>query len=263
MPGAICKMSVFSKSLGYQTDIHAFIPVGELEPGQKYQVLYLFHGGHGDDLDYLQFTTLDQLSAKHKLVMIMPDCQNSYYQDMYRGSDFFTYILEELPAICQRIFPISRKRENTFAGGVSMGGYGAVRAAFTAPERYARAISIAGAVDFPSGMYESINHLVWNPFKPYSLNQDPEHVEGTSSDLVALARRLKEKNIPIPPLFVRTGINDIFCHHMIMNIKQPLEELGVSMDYQEATEGHHWDFWAKCLPEAIRWLPLANHAVEG
>ena len=34
------------------------------------------------------------------------------------------------------IFPLSLKREDCFAAGLSMGGYGAVKAALTYPERY-------------------------------------------------------------------------------------------------------------------------------
>ncbi|MDE5801608.1 MAG: hypothetical protein K2I22_01670 [Lachnospiraceae bacterium] len=40
--------------------------------------------------------------------------------------NYFTFVSEELPAICRDFFPnMSDKREDTLAAGLSMGGYGA------------------------------------------------------------------------------------------------------------------------------------------
>lgn len=142
-----------------------------------------------------------------------------------------------------------------------MGGYGALRAALTKPECYARAISIAGALDFPSGMYESIHQLVWNPFKPYSLCEDPLNVKETDSDLFYLARNLKQAGKEVPGLYLRTGRQDIFCHHMNLAAKTAFEKEGIPFDYKVANAKHEWGFWSRCLPEALDWLPLAKCAV--
>ena len=256
-------ISIHSSVLGFNTDINVLIPTEEEKTGEKkrYQVLYLFHGGHGGYTDFKRMTNIESWASARKLAVVMPSAANSFYQDMEKGEAYFTYLTEELPRICQRLFPISRKRENTFAGGVSMGGYGALRVALAKPEQYADAFSIAGAVDFSAGMYESINHLVWNPFKPYSLAKDPLHVTGTDSDLFALVHRLKQENKKIPGIYMRTGTRDIFCHHMNVTARQAFEKEGIPFDYQEADAEHEWGFWAKCLPEALDWLPLAREAV--
>ena len=56
-----------------------------------------------------------------------------------RGWKYFTYVAEEVPRIVQSYLHISPKRENTFVGGTSMGGLGALKLALTYPERYAMA----------------------------------------------------------------------------------------------------------------------------
>lgn len=216
-------MSVPSSVLGFTTDINMLIPTEEKETAgekKRYQVLYLFHGGHGGYTDFKRMTNIESWASARKLAVVMPSAANSFYQDMEKGEAYFTYLTEELPAF-----------------------------------------SIAGAVDFSAGMYEYINHLVWNPFKPYSLAKDPLHVTGTDSDLFALAHRLKQENKKIPGIYMRTGTRDIFCHHMNVTAKQAFEKEGIPFDYQEADAEHEWGFWAKCLPEALDWLPLAREAV--
>ena len=56
--------------------------------------------------------------------------------DMEYGFRYFTYVTEELPAICKDIFRISAEREDTAIIGGSMGGYGALRCALSRPGQY-------------------------------------------------------------------------------------------------------------------------------
>ena len=44
---------------------------------------------------------------------------------------------------------ISPAREDNYIAGLSMGGYGALKAALTFPQRYAAACSLSGALDIP------------------------------------------------------------------------------------------------------------------
>ena len=46
---------------------------------------------------------------------------------MYWGADYFTFLTEELPEIVHYMFPrISKKREDNYIAGFSLGGSGAV-----------------------------------------------------------------------------------------------------------------------------------------
>ena len=63
----------------------------------------------------------------------MPSGENSYYLDIKSGKNYETYITKELPAIILYMFPVSKKRENTFIAGLSMGGTGAFVLAFPLP----------------------------------------------------------------------------------------------------------------------------------
>lgn len=53
---------------------------------------------------------------------------------------------EFLPAM-RAMFPLSDKRQDTFVGGLSMGGYGALKWAFTYPQTFSHLLNFSGGVD--------------------------------------------------------------------------------------------------------------------
>lgn len=66
---------------------------------------------------------------------------------MAYGLPYFTYVSEELPAVCRRMFGLGAARERNYIFGLSMGGYGAMKCALTYPDRYAGAASFSGVAD--------------------------------------------------------------------------------------------------------------------
>ena len=50
---------------------------------------------------------------------------------------YFTWLTKELPRAVADLFRVSSAPEDTYILGASMGGYGALKAALTLPERYA------------------------------------------------------------------------------------------------------------------------------
>ena len=90
-------------------------------PGMKFQVLYLLHGGSGDDSDFIHFSNIVRYADENKVAVVMPCDYNACYTDAPDGPKYYSYLVEELPRVCASMFPISDKREDTFIGGLSMG----------------------------------------------------------------------------------------------------------------------------------------------
>lgn len=59
----------------------------------------------------------------------MPEVQRGFYTDMVYGPAYFTYITEELPRLCASLFRVTEDPARTYIAGLSMGGYGALKAA--------------------------------------------------------------------------------------------------------------------------------------
>lgn len=270
---AYIQCNFFSPTLCFNTDINVIIPTPNsdeilnhkksdyLNDGAKFQVLYLLHGAYGDYSDWMRLTSIEKYAQEHKLAVVMPSASNSFYQNMYRGSDYMTYILDELPSFVNSLFPISRKRENTFVAGLSMGGYGALKMAFEKPEQYAACASLSGAVDF-TGIVKAVeNGEIGGPFRWNHIFEHPEAVEGSDADLFALARKRITEGRTLPRIFQTCGIED-FIYPQNVHAHQVFEEIGLDLTYEEHPGIHDWDYWDTHIRRVIEWLPLANDSVR-
>jgi S-formylglutathione hydrolase FrmB len=120
-------------------------------PARSYPVLYFLHG-LGDNEQTLfnsgGWTLLDDLRRQHKIgefLIAAPEGGRTFYINSADGSvrysDFF--LLEFIPLIETR-YRVGKGRSNRAISGISMGGYGALRFAFSHPEMFS-AISAQSA----------------------------------------------------------------------------------------------------------------------
>ena len=112
-------------------------------PPQRYPVLYFLHG-LGDNEQTLfnsgGWTLLDDLRQRHTIgdfLIVAPEGRRGFYINSADGSvrysDFF--LLEFIPLIESK-YRVSSGRKNRAISGISMGGYGALRFAFSHPEMF-------------------------------------------------------------------------------------------------------------------------------
>jgi S-formylglutathione hydrolase FrmB len=112
-------------------------------PPQSYPVLYFLHG-LGDNEQTLfnsgGWTLLDDLRQQHKIgefLIVAPEGGRTFYinsaDSSVRYSDFF---LQEFVPLIESKYRVSKGRGNRAISGISMGGYGALRFAFSHPEMF-------------------------------------------------------------------------------------------------------------------------------
>lgn len=270
---AFMQCNFFSPVLNHNTDINVFVPTPNsdeilnhkaadyFEEGDKFQTLYLLHGAYGDYSDWYRLTSIEKYAQAHKLAVVMPSVSNSFYQDMYRGSAYLTYMLEELPAFVKSIFPVSEKREDTFVAGLSMGGYGAVKLAFEKPEQYGACASLSGAVDIVKCMEMTENKTVEGPFLWSAIFERPGELEGSDADLFALAKKRISEGRKLPKLYQTVGTED-FIYEANLSAKAKWEEMGTDFTFEEYPGIHDWDFWDAYIQRVLEWLPLKNDSVK-
>jgi len=242
-----------SPVLKRNTHINVILPT-PAEPDEPMlkdmKVLYLLHGLHGDETSWLHFSNIERYANDAKIAVVIPGVGNSWYQNMAHGEDFFTYVTEELYKFVQGLFPVSKKREDTFIAGLSMGGYGAWYLALACPEKYAATASFSGAVDvafryLPPAVLESAPL----PFYVDNCFGDPKTIAGSDRDIFTLFEKAKAKGI-VPRMYQSCGTAD-FLYAMNVAANRKLTEMGAEITWRE-TPGidHVWDFW----DSEIRWL---------
>ena len=104
-------------------------------------VLYLLHGLGDDATAWTRQTAIERYVGPLGVAIVMPQVGRSFYADQVHGQPYWTFLTEELPALVDSMFHVSTRREDTFVAGLSMGGFGAMRWASRAPERFAAAVA--------------------------------------------------------------------------------------------------------------------------
>jgi len=217
-------------------------------------VLYLLHGLSDDASAWQRYTNIEILARAHGLVVVMPSAGRSFYADMANGQAYFSYITDELPAWLAATFRISSARENTFIAGLSMGGYGAFKAAFLRPDLYAAACSLSGVL--------ALNALVAQPDKIE--NQAIMHefdllfggldkLSASLNDPMTWLKNAGASSTPLPRLSAACGLEDDLLP-LNRLFAQAAAQAGVPLQYEEEPGGHDWIYWQRQIEKFIQSL---------
>ena len=268
------QLNFYSNALKKNANVIVFIPTVSADDylmggsvryghkGLKYQTLYLLHGSYGDYLDWSRFTGIERYAQDKVLAVVMPSGENSGYVNMAFGEAYETYLTKELPEFMEKMFPVAKKRENTFIGGLSMGGYGAFHCALKCPERYGCAVSLSGALDMQMLQNSRVPHIT-NMSLNYrkAVYKDFNKIRGSDADIFYLLEEAVKGRKDLPKLYMACGQED-FIFEENENFYNKAEKLSVSVEYIRDHGIHEWDYWDVHIRMALDWLPCKKDLVE-
>jgi S-formylglutathione hydrolase FrmB len=239
----LCDFHWFSEILGKHVGAYVYVPAAGVPP---FATLYLLHGLSDDYTGWLRRSRIEPHAEKHPLMIVMPDGFRGFYTRNAHGPDYARYVAEELVAQIERVFPAIPKREARGVGGLSMGGYGALRLALGYPHVFAAATSHSGAV-----MHGSRNHP-----RPGGALDEIEFRRifgdapvGSDHDLCALAARCLSHGV-LPKIRIDCGTaDDLLADNRDLHAK--LDALRVPHEYAEFPGGHDWDYWDLHVQDAL------------
>jgi putative tributyrin esterase len=278
---ALIKMNFLSKYLGMQTNITVCIPSFSFrdvinkkpdfyQPGMKFQTLYLLHGGSGDDSDYVNFTNIVRYADDNRIAVVMPSAYNHFYADDPQGPRYWKYVSEELPEVCQTLFPLSDKAEDNFVAGLSMGGNGAMKMGVVNGERFAAVLCMSGVAFSPDRLKEFARRRMIDLDDPdlmpmislQSIYGDLDQIKGGPHDIWHRARLNVEQGKKLPKFFLTVGDQDFTREH-VEETYQYLTSLGYDAFFELVPGyGHEWDFWDLTLKKALeQWLPIRHDVI--
>jgi S-formylglutathione hydrolase FrmB len=248
-----------SETLDMQTAMYVIIPDASIQARQRralpaLRVLYLLHGLSDDHTVWQRRTSIERYVEQLELAVVMPNVHRSFYTNMVRGYRYWDFVSTELPRVVRALFPISDRREDTFAAGLSMGGYGAYKLALGKPESFAGAASLSGALAITGASQGSISEEWQNTFG------EPDRVRGTESDLFHLVRSVAHGGGPKPKLYQCCGTED-FLYWQNASFRDAVQPLGLDYCYEEGPGAHEWSYWDKMIVRALEWLELTRSPV--
>ncbi len=255
---ALVQLSLLSQAMGINTNVNILLPDRD-PPAEGYRVLYLLHGYMGDCSDWIRQSMLERYMADTHTLVVMPTGGRSFYTDTLSGDNYWSFLSQELPFLMSRYFPISRHREHTFALGLSMGGYGAVKLGLRQPDNIGYVVSFSGVLDVLKLWSESVIQpdLLPNCTVPPSFDNifgSKEQFKGGENDCIELIRSINSLKCPKISLFCGTGDALLDMNRSFAKLAQ---QVGLPCTYQEFEGGHDWNFWNIALEKALKDLPLS------
>jgi len=228
-----------------------------------YPVIYVLHGGAEESTMWMRMSRVEEYSKRYGFISVSINGMSSAYSDMVHGYKIFTYLTEELPKFVEGVFPASPRREDRYIAGFSMGGQGALKAAFRCPEKYAASMPLCGARDIIP-LFEKWQAMENGP--DLTAVRDAlgpiEALRDSNSDLVYLAKQATQSKGYKPRLLVACALDD-YAAELTEQYHQMLTEIGIEHTYYQAPGIHDYYFVDHALEWALEnWLTLAKPQIE-
>jgi len=237
---AFIQASFFSGMLQKCVQMNVVLPDKGTPP---FPVYYLLHGLSDDHTIWHRRTSIERYVENLPLIVVMPDGFRGFYTDANEGPSYGLYMVKDIVGFVERNFPAKRTRDGRCIGGLSMGGYGALRLALAYPEMFVSANSHSGAC--LAG--HTVDPLLAEPEFRRVFGRKPQ---GSEHDLFALAAKLKRKGKRVPKLRIDCGTDD-FLLAANREFHAYLNKLNVPHEYAEYPGAHEWGYWDLHVREAL------------
>ncbi|BCM89193.1 putative protein [Abditibacteriota bacterium] len=241
---AVATLNYYSPSLDKQTTCNVIIPEVAGHDG-PFPVYYLLHGLSDDYSIWQRRTSLGRYVQMLPLIVVMPDGGRGFYCDAHEGFAYESAIVNDLISFVDRTFHTIPERSGRAIGGLSMGGYGAIKLALKFPELFTSANGHSGAYGFAHGMWRDAEAEFQRITGPNAV--------GGPNDCFTLAERFRAatNRAKMPALRIDCGTSD-FLLDQNRAFHTHLQELGIPHDYVEAPGAHDWAYWDKHVQGALR-----------
>ena len=215
---------------------------------EKFKTLYLLNGYYGNCSDWLYYSRIEVYDRENNLCVVMPSGENSFYVDaLSNDNNYSKYIGKELIEKTREMFPLSNKKEDTYIGGLSMGGYGAIVNGLKYKDTFGFIIGLSNAVN----MFEGYTGRLYNEEAIFSNIEVAKNSEANPKYIVENCKDISD----LPKIYMACGLQDNL-YQCNVDLKDFFISKGLSVIWDEENGGHEWNFWDRQILKAIKLLPL-------
>lgn len=255
---ALIKVTYASDVMKRQISLSAHIPIdnGQPRPEYGYRTLVMLHGLTADGSSWIRESDIEAMARERNLAVLFPSGENSFYvQGLAPNSDYGELVGREIVEFARGLFPLSARREDTFIGGLSMGGFGALRNGLKYADTFARVISFSAAIhmfEFEPG--DPRRHMVCHEdmvMGDYATARQTDRNPAVC--LEALKARVDAGEGSYPGIYMICGIDDDLIDAN-RSFRDRLLAAGVPVRYREGPGRHDFAYWNANLPDLLDWM---------
>lgn len=236
-------ITVKSEHLKGRGDICVFVPTGDFT---NLPVAILLHGVYGSAWVWSQkggaHRVAQNLIDKSKIlpmVIAMPSDglwgDGSAYLN-HNEQHFEQWIVDDVPQAIIELIPEVSKQSKLCIGGLSMGGYGALRLGAKYSDRFV-AVSAHSSI------------TSWEQFKLFIDEDLTQYGSQKAEDQDVLESALKSK-AQLPPIRFDCGTEDELINSN-RRLHTDFTEHGIAHEYEEFPGGHSWAYWHEHIAKSL------------
>lgn len=225
---ALLHINYHSRSLGKASGMFVALP----EIDGPLQVVYLLHGLSDDYTIWQRRTSIERYADRCGLMVVMPDGGRSFYCDLPYGN-YEAHILETVRYI-DHTFHTVQDAAGRGIGGLSMGGFGAMKLGLKYPELFGSVAAHSSALDVMRVLEHEYMRGIF-PAPP-----------GPEDDCFALAAQPGPK----PAIYFDCGVDDVLLEDS-RRFHAHLQVLKIPHTYLEYPGTHSWEYWDEHIVEAL------------
>lgn len=247
--GTVKKEQYYSTTTERKRNVIVILPNGYTEE-KKYPVLYLFHGGMGDENDWISGGVKNMIGnmiasgEAKEMILVLPNCR-CREDDSAANADgfalghvqsfdnFLNDFKDNLMPYIESNYSVAAGRENTAIAGLSMGGRVALNIGISLPEK----VGYTGAFSPAYGIF---------PYTNMGLTEEGLFTEKTFT----LPDEYKDNTF----IMINNGNQDGMVKDEPKRYHNALEANGVKHIYYTLDGGHDWKVWRNGFYNYARYL---------
>lgn len=241
---AFATINYFSQSLKKASSLNIVFPDDPAIP-RPWGVFYLLHGLSDDHTIWMRRTSIERYAAGLPLVVVMPDGGRGWYTNARSegGLAHEDDLVKDVVGLVDRTFPVRAERAGRAIGGLSMGGYGAVKIGIKHHDMFASVNSHSGALAFTHREPEKAREL-----SPEFVAIFGETAKNGPEDPFALVERVDHGRLPA--LRIDCGKDDFLLDDN-RAFHAHLDSLHIPHEYEEFPGAHDWAYWDEHVRAAV------------
>lgn len=233
-----------------------------------YKTLYVLEGVLGNYSGPINYSRIMPLAEDYNLAVVTIGGDNKWWSsNVVTGENYAKMVVRDVVNFTRRVLNLSRKREDTFIGGFSMGGYGAFLLGLSNPDLFSHIIALDSALNKGGVLESSEGESEWDLFTKsnykgmYSLDDVADYA-GSIEDYEFIAEECKKNAKELPRIFDACGTRDVLYAGNV-EYRDKLIALGYDVEWYEFDGDHnYWSFDIGMEKAITEWLPLSDNFRE-